>query len=353
MGNLWVAFNAAFKELNIDVIYPPPTSKRTLSLGVRYSPETICLPFKITLGNFIEAIELGADKLLMVGGRGLCRFGYYPRLQEMILRDLGYEFEMLPTDLFKGRIFQLLKLLKDLSGASMPKTFQATRFGIAKLGTMDDIEKVVLEVRAREEKKGTATRVFRESIAAIDEASNFSSLKRVKKDYIEKLRSIPTIPNFEPLKVGLMGEFYVVLEPFANMDVEVELGKLGVEVERSLFISNWTKFSLILTLFGFSEKKKFHKAAMPYLKRDVGGDGWESVGEKVFYANEYDGLVHVAPFTCLPEIVAQNILPSVKEDIPVLTLTFDEQMGKAGMLTRLEAFVDLLKRRREQKQRKI
>jgi predicted nucleotide-binding protein (sugar kinase/HSP70/actin superfamily) len=91
---------------------------------------------------------------------------------------------------------------------------------------------------------------------------------------------------------------------------------------------------------------------MPYLKRDVGGDGWESVGEKVIYAREgYDGIIHLAPFTCMPEIVAENIMPSTKEDIPVLTVLCDEQMARPGMITRLEAFVDLLKFRRRRRRR--
>lgn len=60
----------------------------------------------------------------------------------------------------------------------------------------------------------------------------------------------------------------------------------------------------------------------------------------------YDGIIHVVPFTCMPEVIAQNIMPSTKEEIPVLTLLCDKQMGKAGMLTRIEAFVDLLERKR-------
>ncbi|GAF79327.1 unnamed protein product, partial [marine sediment metagenome] len=115
---------------------------------------------------------------------------------------------------------------------------------------------------------------------------------------------------------------------------------------RRLFVSEWTKFSLFLNPLGISETARIHKAALPYLKRDVGGDGWESVGEKVLHAKEYDGLIHLAPFTCMPEIVAQNIMPSTKENIPVLTILCDEQITKTGMLTRLEAFVDLLERKR-------
>ena len=138
----------------------------------------------------------------------------------------------------------------------------------------------------------------------------------------------------------------MVLEPFSNLDVEIELGKLGVEVRRSTFISGWTKFNWFLNPLGMDEKDRIHRAAMPYLKRDVGGDGWETVGEKVLHAGEYDGIVHLAPFTCMPEIIAQNIMPSTRENIPVMTILCDEQLAKPGILTRLEAFVDLLERRR-------
>ena len=50
----------------------------------------------------------------------------------------------------------------------------------------------------------------------------------------------------------------------------------------------------------------------------------------------------------MPEIMSQNIFPRVREDldIPLLTLIMDEQTGKAGYITRLEAFVDLMRRRK-------
>jgi len=46
--------------------------------------------------------------------------------------------------------------------------------------------------------------------------------------------------------------------------------------------------------------------------------------------------------------VARTILTSVSREhnIPVLTFFLDEQTGKAGMSTRLEAFVDLLNRKK-------
>jgi predicted nucleotide-binding protein (sugar kinase/HSP70/actin superfamily) len=152
--------------------------------------------------------------------------------------------------------------------------------------------------------------------------------------------------GIKPLIVGITGEFYVMLEPFSNLDTENELGKLGVEVRRSTFISEWTKFSFFLNPLGINEKRKAQRAAAPYLNRDIGGDGWESVGEKVLHAGKYDGIVHLAPFTCMPEIIAQNIMPRTKEQIPVLTVLCDEQLAKPGVLTRLEAFVDMLNSKR-------
>jgi predicted nucleotide-binding protein (sugar kinase/HSP70/actin superfamily) len=62
----------------------------------------------------------------------------------------------------------------------------------------------------------------------------------------------------------------------------------------------------------------------------------------------FDGVVHIMPFTCMPETIAKSILPRVSRDvgIPVLSLVIDEMTGKAGVATRLEAFVDLARFRR-------
>ena len=350
MGNIYIPFKTLFQELNIDFVIPPINNQRTLSLGVKYSPEGLCIPFKLTLGNLIEAAEMGADTLLMPGGSGICRLGYYAKTQEQILHDLGYNVELIQVGVSQHKLFGILQIIKRLSNnAPWTKIISAFRFGLAKLNAMDKIERVVQKVRAVEQIKGTATRLFSEAINAIDRADDYATLKKVQIDYVDQLNQISRNSAFQPLIVGITGEFYVVLEPFSNLDVEIELGKLGVEVRRRTFVSEWTKFSWFLNPLGVNEKDRIHKAALPYLKRDIGGDGWESVGEKVLHAKEYDGLVHLAPFTCMPEIVALNIMPSTKENIPVLTILCDEQIAKPGMLTRLEAFVDLLERRRQAK----
>ena len=46
--------------------------------------------------------------------------------------------------------------------------------------------------------------------------------------------------------------------------------------------------------------------------------------------------------------MSQNIFPKMREDVnlPILSLIMDEQTGKAGYITRLEAFVDLMRRKK-------
>jgi len=354
MGNLYIPLKTLFERLDMDYVIPPKNSQRTLSLGTKYSPEGLCIPFKLTLGNMIEAAELGADTMIMAGGYGICRLGNYAQIQEQVLHDLGYKAEVVQLGVSENKFAGLMNVVKHLSGdAPWVKIISGFRFGIKKMNVLDIIEREVQRVRSREKVKGSANRVYEQAVNAIDEAGDYRILNAATKKYLLELNNIPQDKQCQPLVVGIMGEFFVVLEPFSNLDIEKELGKLGVEVRRNTYISEWTNFNLLfgaLKRFRHDKNKEIHRAAMPYLKCDIGGDGWESVGEKVLYSGKYDGLIHLAPFTCMPEIVAQNIMSSTKEQIPVLTIFCDEQMGKPGMITRLEAFVDLLKRRRQKEQ---
>ena len=92
---------------------------------------------------------------------------------------------------------------------------------------------------------------------------------------------------------------------------------------------------------------------MPYLGQKIGGHGQNSVGDVIRYAGlGYSRVIQLAPFSCIPEIVAKSLMPylSKKYGIPVLTLFIDEQTGPTGIQTRLEAFVDLMEQRRTRAQ---
>ena len=167
----------------------------------------------------------------------------------------------------------------------------------------------------------------------------------------EKLLHIPLKEVDQVLKIGLVGEIYTLLEPFANLEIEKKLAAQGVYVRRSLYLSEWIKKHL-LTLNIFNLKsRQYEMEASPFLNHFVGGHGLESIGAGVAFAKQgYDGLIQVAPLTCMPEIVAHNIFPQVSKKckIPVLNIYVDEQTGEAGLETRLEAFVELLRAKKRQ-----
>ena len=87
--------------LDADFVALPKPTKRTIELGSRHSSDMVCAPFKHILGDYIEALELGADVLVQFAGP--CRLGYYGELQQSILRDLGYEFDMLNFAMLTGK----------------------------------------------------------------------------------------------------------------------------------------------------------------------------------------------------------------------------------------------------------
>ena len=172
-------------------------------------------------------------------------------------------------------------------------------------------------------------------------------IKKLTQEYSKKIESKCVQSQWPEVKIAIVGEIYVVLEPAANLNTAKKLGQMGAVVEQEISISHWLK-----DFFNLSRSRiKTRKAGSPYINSFVGGHGQDSVGGAVKYAKAgFDGIIHIAPFTCMPEIVAESIMKEVqqKENISVLTLVFDEHSGEEGLKTRLEAFVDLLARKKKQ-----
>jgi predicted nucleotide-binding protein (sugar kinase/HSP70/actin superfamily) len=347
---MWVAVKGMLEYMGLDVIVPPPPTRETLTLGVQHSPEFACLPLKISIGNFIEAQKLGADTFMMVGGSGPCRFGLYAQLEKEILQDLGFNYDSLIIEPPDTGYWQFIRRVKKAVGPiSWWKIIQGIRLGYKKAIIVDHLEKLVQEIRPREEVKGTADKIFQNALPMIADTQNFHEIEEVFGLTREKLLHIPRDEHTDVLKIGLVGEIYTLLEPFASMEIEKRLGYMGVYVRRSLYLSEWINDHLLSPRIFKAKGNDYRVYARPFLNHFVGGHGMESIGAGVAFAKEgYDGIVQVAPLTCMPEIVAHNIFPQVSEKcgIPILNIYVDEQTGEAGLETRLEAFIELLEAKR-------
>lgn len=351
MGTISIAWAAALRKIGLDAYVPPYTSKRTLSLGTKNSPEAICLPYKLILGNFIEAIEGGADYVAMITSPGICRLGEYGNNIKTTLHEMGYKANYIELSLYDG-FRGLYRFMKELSGKNNPvQIIRAINICMRKIFVIDELDSVLSYYRAREIRQGDAEKNYKKALHLIDSADKTSILKKARKKAIDIIKSTKIDPNREVLHVDLTGEIFLVNDEFSNQNIERELGRMGVETRRSLTVGSFLKDAIIPKAFrkGETHLERAERMAKPYLTRDIGGDSLECVSD-VAYADErgIDGIIHISPFTCMPEIMTQNIFPSMREDcsIPILALIMDEQTGKAGYITRLEAFVDLMRRKK-------
>lgn len=351
MGTISIAWASALRKIGVEPLVPPYTSKRTLSLGTKHSPEAICLPYKLILGNFIEAIENGADYVAMITSPGICRLGEYGNNIKDTLDDLGYKANYIELSLYDG-FKGLYRFLVELTGKNNPiQIIRTLNICIRKIFVIDELDKELSYYRAREIKQDEAEKNYKKALNLVKTAERTSDLKKAYKKGLEIIRSTKIDKNREVLNVDITGEIFLVNDEFSNQYLERELGRMGVQTRRSLTVSSFLKDAIIPKAFrkGETHLERANRLAKPYLMRDIGGDALECISD-VAYADErkIDGIIHISPFTCMPEIMSQNIFPAMREDceVPILALIMDEQTGRAGYITRLEAFVDLMRRKK-------
>lgn len=356
IGNSYIPIKALFDDLGVETIVPPKCSKKTLELGTKYAPELICLPLKINLGNYIESIEKGADTIVITGGCGPCRFGYYSEIQKEILKDLGYDVDVIALEAPEGDRLEFLRRVSKIANTkNIIKISKSLKNAVSILKKLNRLEEIVLKTRPYEINENEVDNLYNHFISKLENSTGSKEMIIHLDKVLKMMDKIPLDRNREVLKVGIVGEIYTVIEDFSNFDIGKKLNKMGVEVHKSLSTGEWITEMLLFRSLGMSKEMEIWEAAKPYVKTCIGGHARETVGNTVLYSRRgYDGVVQLMPFTCMPEIVAMSLMPSIQSDnnIPVLSLIIDEMTGEAGYLTRLEAFIDLLRNRKEKQQYK-
>ncbi|MGI9952733.1 acyl-CoA dehydratase activase-related protein [Moorellaceae bacterium AZ2] len=355
MGLLDIALETVMAECGIEMLPTPPVSKRIVELGKELAPEFICYPLVTTLGQIRVLLEEGANTIIMVSGKGRCRLGWYAQLQEVLLKRRGMDFRMITVDSpvpLRTRWGPFRETLRQATGnAPLWKIAKGLYLGYHKMAALDQGEIWLRRKRAYEQERGAADRAWRRFVRQIRAADSVGKVKKTLGHFREELHAIPE-EDCRPLRVKIIGEIYTVLESFVNQEIERFLASrpgLRVEVVRDLSATRWFDLHVLHRKAAWEHYQRVIGAATPYLQVSVGGHGQESVGELVLAKEEgFDGVIHLLPFTCMPETVAQNIMVPLSEklDIPFLSLIINEQTGTAGWETRLEAFLEVLVERR-------
>ena len=346
MGNYAHVFKELARLLDCDPLVAPPITKRTLEIGAKHSPEFVCLPFKYNLGNFLEAIEQGADVIVQAGGG--CRFGYYAEVQQAICHDIGHDvdFIQLSSEVDVTSVVRFMRRHnKRVSAREMKRVIDLTW---QKLHVLDAIEDTVRKNVGFEVEKGAYEALFdRFLIDLADNTPDKASVEKLERETVEALAAIPIDKPERPLRVAIVGELYVLMEPFSNMDVERYLATRGIEVHRFCNVTGIIDHAIA----GYPAIQRMLDTTEPYLKYNPGAEGAHSVYYTLKLMDEgFDGVVHVKPFGCMPEVTAMSALQRISRDrtYPILFMSYDVQTSGTGVITRLEAFCDMLAMRRKE-----
>ena len=286
------------RHLGWDIV-PTKNTTRSLELGAKYLNELMCLPAKSTLGNMIEACEKGASHLLMFDSCGLCRLKAYWILQQKALDKLGYNAKVYPI-----------------------------RLG---LRTPSDIRKVD---------------------PSVSYSKAWLAFARITRAVARQEPQQPIIGT--RLCIGVVGEIFTLLDEAINHRLFDKLRKLGCFVHNSLPLSYFVFKGLYRR--GWMKRqdmdnavlKKAERLAHETFPKQIGGHGNESIIHTIYYGlMGYDGVIHVAPLPCMPEFTVSSVIDEVAHNynLPLMHLTFDTHTADTGIITRLEAFTDMLRRK--------
>ncbi len=343
MGNYFLPCNYLFSKLcNAKILVPPKITSKTVELGGKYSPEFICTPFKYTLGTYIECLENNANILIQMGGG--CRYGYYFELQEKILKDLGYNFKYYNL-VSKGNtdLKLIYKILKEINPKlNIIKALYFSFITIKMVNYMDDIDDYIRLNAPYQKNVGLLENINKEMLEEFRNVKSFYKLRKSYRKCKRKIKNIELKDKNKKIKIGIIGELYTLMEPFANNNIEKILKDSGVSVKR------FTNVTYLL--FEKGKKSKKYLKNLKNIKYKMGADAMDNIYyTKYLIDHNYDGIIHMKSSFCTPEIGNMGIISKMCEEknMPVMFLTMDLNTSNVGFETRIEAFLDMIEMRKK------
>ena len=302
-----------FSAIGIEIVLSDKTTKKPLSKGSSLVVTETCLPVKIFVGQVLNLIEKGVENIFVPSIQSIAPKIYncskIRGLPDLIRNVVKKPFNMIEPTLDKSQkgqgLYQfLLECVK--------------QFGIV------DMEKI---------KKASKTgwRVY----------NNFQVMLKSGMPYEKALKNaiagkllIEKDETEYPVSIALVSHAYNIYDERAPMKVIDKLNKMGVKV---------------YTAYQLTEEQL--------------EEGVVSLGQEIYWANEaemtgcagyylkdnkIDGLITITAFGCGPDsLMLERVTRKSKQfNKPLLNLTIDEHTGEAGFITRLEAFVDMLYRKK-------
>jgi len=295
-----------FNNLEVDVVYSGPSNQDILERGIRNCVDEACLPMKLFQGH-VSKLSEECDKVVV------------PRLMKCEFGDsICPKFSGLPELVGKGNyqsrfIFSDPLYLNDRAKLEQAVVKQGKQLEVPK-------ENIRRAFRAAEAAMNIRKAVYRAETDFADAAGMGESEET--KNPGERRKS----------RVALLGHPYNISDSFANRNLINKLKRLEIEVITGEEM----------------QEKDFNKQLTGLMKAPYWMFYRENFGKAgaLLESGSIDGILYVSSFCCGTDSVIIEMIKSRIDDFPMLVLKIDEHTAEAGIDTRLEAFSELLERRR-------
>ena len=121
---------------------------------------------------------------------------------------------------------------------NVKKVAQATMVAIKMVEVIDKIEDFMRMNVGFEVVDGSFDKLHKEFLEDLREVNDKKELSIIYKLYMRKFKKLEVNKPKNPLKVGIVGEYYTIMDEYSNHYMEKELAKKGIIVERWMNISN-------------------------------------------------------------------------------------------------------------------
>ena len=280
----WAPF---FARLGYESVPSQPSSQITLQMGLRRLPAETCLPIKLAFGHVQELVDAGVDSIflpsILTRSGDDARFShscpYVQAVPYMIRAALSASFLTPEVHLSRGEDAFVAGLTPALARLGLGRHEIAEAYRDASAAWADFHRQVVAAGRE-----------------VLDGASR---------------------------AIVVIGKPYNVLDPYLNLNLVKHFRRLGVTA-----IPMWYLPIEEVALDEPADRLPWHLNRM--------------MVRAVRYCQNDDRLfpVVVSNFGCGPDAFTQMLLTPMLDGRPSLVLEFDEHRGEAGLITRLEAFLD-------------
>jgi predicted CoA-substrate-specific enzyme activase len=354
----------------------PEANERNLLYADKVTSGVECLPYRVTLGDFLRfCYEDGTDlknvEAVMAGAYGPCRFGKYALEQIKILKDVGIDIPIRTT----------------VSNNAYRDTEISPRFArLAWKGcvAIDYLQRLLWRARPYEKRPGSADELFDEYLGRIvgrvRKKERFDDvLRQATADFRSLIdRELPRKPL-----VGINGEIFLRSNRFSNQDLVRECEKAGLEVVVSS-MGEWMKYIFYRHVEDAVRDRKFLKALISYVIKRVwehdehavvkqfqdlidekepstgkllaqtsrwlspkcGSEAVLSIGSGIEWMEnpEFAGVISVMPHGCMPGgiVAAMSERFSALYRKPWINLTYDGFVESTN-LTRINNFAEVLR----------